>query len=119
MNLDLFGSIESSFRAHFVDTPAARSSDPETSHEAEEYINATGNRAEQQARTIAAVRAFPGLTMQELAQATGYCRFMLGRRISECETAGAVVRGQKRKCAVTGRTAEPWYPVDPNARKAA
>ncbi len=95
-----------------VETPAARNTDPETSHEAAEHVTASGTRAQQQAQTIAAIRAFPGRTMQELAELTGYCRFMLGRRVSECETAGAVRRMPKRKCAVTGRSAEPWEPTD-------
>lgn len=29
----------------------------------------------------------------------------------ECETAGLVKRALKRACRVTGRAAEPWWPV--------
>lgn len=95
-----------------IRTPAARATDPSSSHDAADEITASGLRAQQQAQTLAAIRAFPGRTMQELAEATGYDRYMLGRRVSECETAGAVCRGQKRKCTVTGRSAEPWWPVE-------
>lgn len=49
--------------------------------------------------------------MQELAALTGLCRFMLGRRVSECEAAGVVRRMAKRRCAITGRSAEPWEPA--------
>lgn len=94
-----------------VETPAARSSDPVTSHMAADVHTATGRRAEQQACTAAAVRAFPGCTMQELAEKSGIDRYVLGRRISECETAGLVQRSSKRRCAVTGRMAEPWWPT--------
>ncbi len=94
-----------------IETPAARATDPSSSHDAAEHVTATGLRAQQQALTIAAIRAFPGLTMQELSERTGICRFQLGRRVSECETAGAVRRMPKRKCSVTGRLAEPWWPV--------
>ena len=94
-----------------VETPAARSTDPDTSHEAAEVHTASGKRAQQQAMTAAAVRAFPGCTMQELSEKTGIDRYLLGRRISECETAGLVRRATKRTCEVTGRTAEPWWPA--------
>lgn len=94
-----------------VETPAARATDPETSHDAAEHHTASGKRAQQQAMTVSAVRAFPGCTMQELAEKTGIDRYVLGRRISECETAGLVKRATKRMCAVTGRTAEPWWPA--------
>jgi len=94
-----------------VQTPAARATDPETSHLAAEQHTQSGARAAQQARCTAAVRAFPGRTMQELAEATGICRYELGRRISECELAGAVKRMPKRICRVTGRMAEPWSPA--------
>jgi hypothetical protein len=94
-----------------IETPAARRSDPETSHEAAEHHTRSGARADQQAQTIAAIRAFPGRTMQELSELTGMDRYMLGRRVSECETAGAIRRMPKRKCRVTGRMAEPWEAV--------
>lgn len=94
-----------------VETPAARATDPDTSHEAAEVHTASGRRAQQQAMTVAAVRAFPGCTMQELSEKTGIDRYVLGRRISECETAGLVKRAPGRTCSVTGRTAEPWFPT--------
>lgn len=102
-----------------IETPIARHTDPETSHLAAEEITANGTRAFQQGQTLAAIRAFPGRTMQELAEATGLDRYMLGRRVSECETAGTVWRGLKRKCTVTGRMAEPWYATNPLERAAA
>jgi hypothetical protein len=97
--------------ARRIETPAARLTDPESSHDAEAHINATGSRAEQQAQTVAAIRQFPGLTMRELSAATGIDRYVLGRRVSECETSGAVRRGVKRDCAVSKRKAEPWWPA--------
>lgn len=94
-----------------VETPAARTTDPESSHDAAEHITRSGQRAQQQAVTAAAIKAFPDHTMQELAELTGHDRYMLGRRVSECETAGLVKRGLKRVCRVTGRNAEPWMPA--------
>jgi hypothetical protein len=94
-----------------IETPAARNTDPSTSHEAAAEVTASGLRAFQQAQTVSAIRAYPGRTMQELAELTGLDRYMLGRRVSECETAGLVVRGVKRRCSITGRSAEPWWPA--------
>lgn len=105
LNLDI------NFPPRRVETPAVRRSDPITSHLAAEAHTASGARAHQQHLTVAAVRAFPGLTMQELAEQTGLDRYMLGRRISECETAGLVRRGEKRQCSVSGRMAESWEPT--------
>jgi hypothetical protein len=106
-------------RLRLIETPASRATDPSTSADAEAEINATGLRAFQQSQTTSAVRRFPGRTMAELARETGLDRYMLGRRISECETAGIVFRGLKRRCSVTGRMAEPWFAVDPGMKAAA
>lgn len=95
-----------------IETPAARATDPETSHEAADHVTHNGTRAAQQARCVAAIREYPGRTMQELARLTGICRFELGRRVSECETAGLVRRMPKRTCTVTGRQADPWAPCN-------
>lgn len=106
-------------RLRLVETPASRASDPDTSFESEAEINATGLRAFQQSQTACAVRKYPGSTMAELARKAGLDRYVLGRRISECETAGVVFRGLKRRCTVTGRMAEPWFPADPSEKVAA
>lgn len=110
MNQLAFGDLFPSLPRR-IETPIARASDPETSHLAGDAITASGRRAHQQAQTVAAIRAFPGRTMQELAELTGLDRYVLGRRVSECETAGLVRRLPKRQCAITGRMAEPWEPI--------
>lgn len=93
-----------------VETPAARRTDPSTSHEAAQAITKEGTRAAQQALAIAAVRAFPGRTSFELAMKTDQCRFQLARRLPECVTAGAVRKGEPKVCSVTGRSALTWWP---------
>jgi hypothetical protein len=93
-----------------IETPAARNSDPFTSHEAAEHHTRTGKRAYQQQQTVAAVRAFPGKTSFEIAMATGLDRFMLARRLSECVTAGLVKKGVAVECTVTRRKAVTWWP---------
>ena len=57
----------------------------------------------------AEVRAFPGRTSFELALATDLDRYMLARRLPECETGRAVKRGEPKRCSVTGKLAMTWY----------
>lgn len=99
-----------------VRTPAARSTDPETSHEAAAAITESGERAKQQDRAAAAVRKHPGLTSAELAQAIGMNRYALARRLPEVETAKEVVKGAARTCEVSRRKAVTWWPVVQQAR---
>lgn len=94
-----------------VETPAARSTDPETSHLAAEQHTASGARAHQLAQAISAVRAFPGRTSFELALATDLDRYMLARRLPEAIAAGAVKKGAAKACSVTGRQALTWWPA--------
>ena len=88
---------------------AFRNSDPVTSQLAADHIIRTGARAHQQHMAAAAVRAFPGRTSLELGQEARMCRFMLARRLPECEEAGTVYRGPVRKCRVSGRQAATWW----------
>lgn len=94
-----------------VETPIARKTDPTSSHLAAAEITASGARAHQQAQTIAAVRAYPGRTSQELAELTQIDRYTLARRLPECVTAGAVRKGEQRPCGVTDRLALTWWPT--------
>jgi len=90
-----------------IATPAARRTDPESSHRVAEQHTRSGRRASQQDQAHAAVRAAPGRTSFELA----LDRYMLARRLPECETAGRVRRSTMRICTVTGRLAMTWVPL--------
>jgi hypothetical protein len=94
----------------FGTRPPARKHDPESSREAARHMIETGALGECQQRTIAAVRAFPGMTSQELAERTGLDRYMLARRLPEVEPM-YVRRGETRACGVTGRKALTWWPA--------
>lgn len=94
-----------------VETPASRTSDPAASYDAEQHINRSGVRARHQKMTASAVALYPGLTSLEIAQKTSICRYLLARRLPECETAKAVRRGQERRCTVSGRMAATWWPA--------
>lgn len=94
-----------------VETPIARRKDPISSHLAAKEITENGARTQQQAQTTAAVRAYPGRTSQELADLTKLDRYMLGRRLSECVTAGTVRRGEMKLCSITKKQATAWLPT--------
>lgn len=86
----------------------ARRTDPETSHEAAAHVVNSGTQRVQQDETVAAVGKYPGHTALEIADHLGIDRYMLGRRLSECEKAGRVVRGPARTCSVSERRAHTW-----------
>ena len=94
-----------------VETPAARATDPISSHLAAEHITSSGARGYQQAQAAAAVRAFPGHTSFELALLTEINKYTLARRLPECVTAGTVMKGEIRECEITGRKALTWWPL--------
>jgi len=94
-----------------VRTPAARLTDPVTSHEAAEAITNSGRRQKQQQAVLQAIRSYPGCTGHELARFSGLNYYVIMRRVSEIELAGRITRGEARMCGVTGRKATMWFPV--------
>jgi len=92
-------------------TPA-RNSDPSTSHAAADYITTTGKRGAQQTMAATAVQQYPGLTSLELARRTSMDRYVLARRLPECEELRLVRRGEVRVCTASGRQALTWWPID-------
>ncbi|MEN5419019.1 winged helix-turn-helix domain-containing protein [Stenotrophomonas sp. TWI169] len=95
-----------------MNTPA-RSTDIETSHAAAAYVVRSGLQAAQQDQAAGAVTAHPGMTSNELSQATSLDRYMLARRLPELMKEGRVWRGPNKPCSVSGRTACTWWPVAP------
>lgn len=93
-----------------VETPAARATDPETSHIAAAEHTASGKRGTNVAAVIDLVRACPGLTSAELARRSVLTRHEVARRLPEAETAGAVRKGEKRRCSANGTLAMTWWP---------
>lgn len=89
--------------------PAARNTDPHTSHAADEFMTASGRRAAQQQMTVKAVECYPGLTSLELSDKTSMDRYVLARRLPECERDFAVKRGPSRRCTISGRDAVTWW----------
>lgn len=91
-----------------IRTPAARNTDPETSHIAAEAITKSGVRAHQQRQVLAALREWPGCTSAELAQRASMDRYAVARRLPELVPTFAV-QGGARRCHVSGRPAVTWW----------
>jgi len=89
----------------------ARRTDPVTSHlGAASIVESLGDV---QTWVLGLLRQHPGTTSSELAQACGVGDIRkINRRLPELERLGKVRRGEMRKCNITGRMAQPWYPVE-------
>jgi hypothetical protein len=94
-----------------VHTPAARSTDASSSHEAADEMTRSGKRAFQQSVVAQAVARHPGCTSMELSHRAKLERYMVARRLSECEEAQEVRRGPMKLCPVSKRQALTWWPA--------
>lgn len=92
-----------------IETPAARATDPITSHIAADLHTASGKRGTNVAHVIDLVTRMPGLTSAELALHSPLTRHEVARRLPEAESAGAVRKGEKRRCSVNGSLAMTWW----------
>jgi hypothetical protein len=105
-------------RGLLADTPRARRSDPDPSHQAAEDIRKSGQLGWQQRTVLEAVKAHPGSTSAELGQLIAHdrsedvvmWRYRVARRLPELSPTH-VRRGAPRQCERTGRPAGVWYPV--------
>ena len=88
----------------------ARRSDPETSKLAAEGVVLDGTVQRSKALALNAVRDHPGQTARELAERIGVRS--IHRRLTELDRDGVVSRCESRRCAITGRKAATWRPVD-------
>jgi len=95
-------------------TPAARRTDPVSSHLAAEAMDASGRRASQQHRVLRAVRRYPGRTSAELAELIGMDRYAVARRLPELEPRH-VEKGPIRICEARGTRATTWWPTREDA----
>ena len=91
----------------FAATPVARATDPDTSHQAGEEVTDSGARGDQQRMVLKGLSRYPNLTTRELAARMNTCRYVVARRMPELAPIYVSVVG-KRRCTVTGRTAQVW-----------
>lgn len=126
----LFDGHHRGTRTVSIQTPAARVSDPETSHEAAEGVTKSGMRSEQQLAVLRLVEWWPGRTAGELARELRRsrpmwtmgnfnalpidereCYIAIQRRVSELEPQ-FVRRGESRTCSVRGTKQTTIWPVE-------
>jgi len=91
-------------------TPRARRTDAASSIEAARQLESSGTIDQQQARVLAAVRAFPGQSSLAIAEHARLDRHLVARRLPELGRMGLVIRGPLARCAVSDRLALTWSP---------
>lgn len=93
------------------DYPRSRSTDPETSHQAEAYMRSTGRLKAQQQLVLGLIRNNPGWTSRELDE-NFVLDGMAHRRCCELERAKLIRRGEPRKSHGYRVRAATWWPVE-------
>ncbi len=104
-----------------IQTPIARNTHPETSHQAAEYMNKSGKRQKQIEECVEYVLFWPRCTSRELEYKSTWSMHafklrkltheQLHKRLPDAVTAGLIKKGPARKCTITGRMACVWLPV--------
>jgi hypothetical protein len=95
-----------------MQAPLTRAKDPSTSRRGSCWIQGSGRLGRQEAIVLKAVTAAPGSSARELAKALGCGDVNVpARRLASLADRGLVKRGLERRCAVTGMTAQTWYPI--------
>lgn len=103
-------NVSRSIRQRLIcDTPAARNTDPESSHVAAGVVKANGSRATLQHRVLDVVQRLEGLTVVEIAVQLGLHSHTVGRRLSDLAMAGGIRRGEQRY--VDGLPYTTWWPA--------
>lgn len=90
--------------------PAARSTDPGTSHQAADEITASGRRQTLAEQCLEVVRTQPpGLTAGEIGEVSGLGHDRVWRRLSDLKNQGKIEAGEPRRWH--GKAQVTWYPV--------
>lgn len=91
--------------------PLARITDPETSHEAAADQIESERRDNHAERVLEVVRKMPGCSYRELADAAEFPEAVeVIRRLDDLRKAGLVHAGDKRRCSISGRPSQVWFP---------
>jgi DNA-binding transcriptional ArsR family regulator len=112
---DLFSILDAPPDVPHLTAPAARTTDPHTSHLAAAEITADGTRDRQAAAILQAVREHPDETALELALRLGMERAQTSKRLPELRRVGLVENPRDadgglltRPCRVTRKTVMLW-----------
>lgn len=91
------------------DTPAARNTDPATSHVAAQAVRLNGVKASLQKRLLEVVKLLPGLTVVHYAKQLGLDSHRVGRRLSDLKNAGRI--RADGEMYVEGLPYTTWWPA--------
>ena len=83
---------------------------PGTSHEAAEHMVHTGKLGKMMAEALRLLRAYPGRTAAEIEHAAGVSDGRVRKRLNDLKKKGLASVSGARKCAVTKRNAQVWFP---------
>ena len=86
----------------------ARTSHPDTSHEAAKEV--AGKLGGTSRFAFLWLRRYPGNTASELEYKATISDGRIRKRLNDLRLKGRAYKGEKRKCRVTGRMAYTWYP---------
>lgn len=90
-------------------TPVSRSSNPNTSREAEKSINKSGSRNTQCNQILVVVKDNPGAVSGEIADITGMGMHITSRRLADLKNKGSIFQGQPRTYEKSGRKQVSWW----------
>ena len=92
-----------------LESPIARTSDPESSHLAASAITKSGKRKRQVIRVLDLVMMYPCKTSLELSLLGELDRYVIARRLPELERGFLVRKGEQRTCSAGKRMAVTWF----------
>jgi hypothetical protein len=95
-----------------IQTPAARNTDPDTSHLAAHSVTTTGTRHTNNQKCREAVENNPGASSAKIAKITGLDRHEAARRLSDLRGI-SVEQGEPVRCKLcNNRLCVTWWPKD-------
>lgn len=89
----------------------ARREHPQTSKQAAAEAIVEGSVIASEARALTWVISYPGQTASELEQLAEVRGRVFGRRMVGLVRKGKISRGAPKRCAITGKAAATWWPV--------
>ena len=94
-----------------IQTPAARNTDPVTSHLAAQAVTESGSRQSHNQQCLKEVRKNPGASSAKIAKATGLDRHEAARRLSDLNGI-SVEKGEPARCKLCkGKLCVTWWPI--------
>ena len=92
-------------------SPVSRKSNPDTSREAESWINHNGSRQTHVQAVFDIVREMPGLTTGEIGEMSTFGQMETRKRLSDLKNTNMIRQGKPRVWTPSGRNQSTWWPV--------